>query len=75
MIRQRGMVAESRTSTLLQVLVRDRAFGGGAHEFCVFGEDAAGFFRRERLVGGQARGVVGFGDEKAQRVFDGFDFD
>jgi hypothetical protein len=69
------MVAKSRASTLLQVFVGDRAFGGGAHEFCVFSEDTAGSFGRERFVGGQASGVVGFGDEEAQRVFDGFDFD
>jgi hypothetical protein len=57
------------------VISAERAFGGRAYEFCVFGEDTAGSFGRERFVGGQASGVVGFGDEEAQRVFDGFDFD
>ena len=60
---------------MLQILVGDRAFRGSAHELRVFGEDAAGFFRRERFVGGQARGVISFGDEEVQRVFDGVDFD
>ena len=41
----------------------------------MIGEDAAGFFRREWLVGGEAGGEVGVGDEEADRVFDGVDFD
>jgi hypothetical protein len=69
------MVAESLASTLLQVLVRHRAFGGGADELRVFGEDAAGFFGREGSVGFHPGGVVGFGDEQAHRVFHGVDLD
>jgi hypothetical protein len=69
------MVAESRASTLLQIFVRHRSLRRRADELRVFGEDAAGFFGREGLVGGQAGGVVGFGDEEAHRVFDGVDFD
>ena len=59
----------------LEVLVGHRAFGGGADELRVFGEDAAGFFGRERFIGFHPRGVVGFGDEQAHRVFDGVDLD
>ena len=59
----------------LQVLVRDGTFRGAADEFRVFGEDAAGFFRGKRRVGGHAGGVVGVRDEEADRVFHGVDFD
>ena len=59
----------------LQILVGDGAFRSAADELRVFGEDAAGFFRWERRVGGHAGGVVGVRDEEADRIFNGVDFD
>jgi len=57
------------------MFIGHRAFGGGADEFGVFNEDAAGYFWRAGFVGGHARGVVGVGDEKAHRVFHSVDLD